>query len=60
MPGIDNYAHAGGFGGGWLAARMLDPLKPERIDHIGIAVGCLALSLASVAASVIFGLDYLG
>ena len=34
MPGIDNYAHAGGFGGGYLAARLLDPLKPERIDHI--------------------------
>jgi rhomboid protease GluP len=60
MPGIDNYAHAGGFGGGWLAARVLDPLAPERIDHIGIAVACLALSLASVAASVFFGLDYLG
>jgi rhomboid protease GluP len=60
MPGIDNYAHAGGFGGGWLAARVLDPLKPERIDHIGIAVVCLALSLISIAASVFFGLDYLG
>ena len=36
-PGIDNYAHAGGFGGGYLAARLLDPLKPERIDHIAIA-----------------------
>ena len=60
MPGIDNYAHAGGFGGGWLAARLLDPLKPERIDHIAIAVACLALSLASVGASVFFGLDYLG
>jgi rhomboid protease GluP len=60
MPGIDNYAHAGGFGGGWLAARVLDPLVPERIDHIGIAVACLALSLASVGASVFFGLDYLG
>src|SRR4029453_11734073 len=34
MPGLDNYAHAGGFGGGYLAARFLDPLLPERIDHI--------------------------
>jgi membrane associated rhomboid family serine protease len=58
MPGIDNYAHAGGFGGGYLAARWLDPLQPERIDHVAIAVGCLALSLASVAASVFFGLGY--
>ena len=30
MPGIDNYAHMGGFAGGYLAARLLDPLKPER------------------------------
>ena len=53
MPGIDNYAHAGGFGGGYLAARFLDPLKPERIDHIIIAVVLLGLSLLSVVASVI-------
>ena len=30
MPGIDNWAHAGGFAGGWLMAKILDPLKPER------------------------------
>ena len=29
MPGIDNYAHAGGFGGGYLTGRLLDPLKPS-------------------------------
>jgi rhomboid protease GluP len=55
FPGVDNYAHAGGFGGGWLTARILDPLKPERIDHMIAAVACLALSLASVAVSVIDG-----
>ena len=38
MPGIDNYAHAGGFLGGYLAGRLLDPLKPERMDHLVIAV----------------------
>jgi rhomboid protease GluP len=56
MPGIDNYAHAGGFGGGYLVARFLDPLHPERIDHIAIAVVCLLLSLLSVAASLFYGL----
>ena len=40
MPGIDNYAHIGGFAGGYLAARVLDPLKPERIDHCR-RVACL-------------------
>ena len=28
MPGIDNWAHAGGFVGGYLAGMWLDPLKP--------------------------------
>ena len=39
---------------------LLNPLKPERIDHMAIAVVCLALSLLSVGASVLFGLEYLG
>jgi rhomboid protease GluP len=59
LPGIDNYAHAGGFAGGYLAARALDPMKPERIDHIAMAVGCLALSMLSVVASVLHGLQFL-
>ena len=58
MPGIDNYAHAGGFGGGFLAARLLDPLKAERIDHVAMALGCLALSLLSIIASVVHGLQF--
>ena len=59
MPGIDNYAHAGGFGGGYLAAMLLDPLKPERIDHIAIAVVCLAASILSIVWSVIHGFQFL-
>jgi rhomboid protease GluP len=49
--GIDNWAHAGGFAGGYLAARFLDPLKPERVDHIALALVCLALSLLSIVLS---------
>jgi len=56
MPGIDNYAHAGGFAGGYLAGILLDPLKPERIDHLVIALVCLLLSVASIVASVLHGL----
>jgi hypothetical protein len=37
---------------------MLDPLTPERGDHLLIAVVCLALSIASVVASVVNGLQY--
>lgn len=58
IQGIDNYAHMGGFGGGYVMARVLDPLKPERIDHLAIAVGLLAVSLLSVVASVIHGLYF--
>jgi rhomboid protease GluP len=59
MPGIDNYAHAGGFGGGYLAAKTLDPLEPERIDHMVIAMLCLAASLISVVASFVHGVQFL-
>jgi rhomboid protease GluP len=59
MPGVDNYAHAGGFAGGYLVARLLDPLRPERIDHILAALVCLALVLLSILASVLDGLGLL-
>jgi len=59
LQGIDNYAHAGGFGGGYLAAVVLDPLKPERIDHIVIALFCLGVSILAVVASVVTGLALL-
>ncbi len=53
MPGIDNYAHAGGVGGGYLAAMFMDPLKRERGDHMLIAVICLVLSIGSIVVSVV-------
>jgi membrane associated rhomboid family serine protease len=56
MQGIDNWAHLGGLAGGWVTARILDPLTPERGDHVLIALLCLALSVASVAASIVVGL----
>ncbi len=59
MPGVDNWAHAGGFAGGYVAASLLDPLKPERTDHLLIALGCIVVTLASVIASVWRGLAWL-
>jgi membrane associated rhomboid family serine protease len=53
MQGVDNYAHAGGFAGGYLAAVWLDPLKRERMDHFLYAVGCLAATALAVLASVV-------
>jgi rhomboid protease GluP len=59
MPGVDNYAHAGGFAGGYLAARILDPLEPERVDHLIAAVVCLAASVLSIIVSVLHGRQFL-
>lgn len=59
MPGIDNWAHAGGFLGGYGMARALDPLKPERIQHLVAALLCLAVTALSVALSVVTGLRLL-
>jgi rhomboid protease GluP len=53
MPGIDNWAHLGGLAGGYLTARWLDPLLPERGDHTTLALVCLLLSAASVVASIL-------
>ncbi len=59
MPGVDNWAHAGGFVGGYVTASLLDPLKPERTDHMVIALGCIVATLASVVASVAQGVAWL-
>jgi hypothetical protein len=32
---------------------VLDPLKQEQINHIAIAVGCLALSVLAILASIL-------
>ncbi len=53
MGGIDNYAHAGGFIGGYAAAIWLDPLKRERTDHLALAFGCLAATALAILASLI-------
>jgi rhomboid protease GluP len=53
MPGVDNFAHAGGFIGGYLASMWLDPLKRERMDHFIGAALCLAATLAAIVASIL-------
>ena len=51
--GVDNAAHLGGFAGGYLASLILDPLKPERIDHILAAVVCLLVTLVALVVTVV-------
>jgi hypothetical protein len=53
MRGVDNFAHIGGFAGGYLTALLLDPLKPERGNHQVAAFACLLLTAASVVASLV-------
>lgn len=52
FPGVDNAAHLGGFVGGYLASMILDPLKPERLDHIVAAIVCLLLTFAALVATL--------
>ncbi len=51
---IDNWAHLGGFGGGWLTARLLrpNPDLPDDPRHTAVAIACLVLALLSIALSV--------
>jgi rhomboid protease GluP len=53
ISGVDNSAHLGGFAGGYLMSWFLDPLKPERIDHLAVAVGCLVATAVAFAASIL-------
>jgi len=56
MPGVDNFAHAGGFLGGYLTSLWLDPLKPERTDHLVGAIVCLGVTVLAVLVSIGDGL----
>ena len=58
-PGVDNQAHLGGFIGGYIAGLVLDPLKPERIDHMVAGAVCLVLTAAAIVASLVTSLPYL-
>jgi rhomboid protease GluP len=56
MPGIDNYAHAGGFAGGYAASAFFNPLTRERGDHLLMALACLAATFLAILTSVLKGL----
>src|SRR5437667_511480 len=59
MPGIDNWAHLGGFAGGYITSRFLDPLWPERLDHLIVALVCLAVTGIALVFSIVHGLGFL-
>jgi len=57
MPGVDNYAHAGGFLGGYAASALMNPLSRERGDHLVIAFLCLVATVLSIIVSIVAGLS---
>jgi len=59
MSGVDNWAHLGGFVGGYLASQVMNPLKPERGDHLVWGLVCVVASVAAIIASLITGWDVL-
>ncbi len=60
MPGVDNYAHVGGFVGGYLASSWLDPLTRERTHHFFGAAICIALTAFAILASMLTVFPALG
>ncbi len=59
LPGIDNWAHIGGFATGWLVARVLDPLKEETPRQMLAGLVALALSVGAILLSVVTGVSFL-
>ncbi len=57
MPGVDNYAHLGGFVGGYVTSAFFNPLTRERGDHMIAAVLCLVATLLAIVASLLVGLQ---
>jgi len=53
MPRVDNWAHIGGFAGGYLAGLMLRPERRESPTHTGLAIACLVATAASIVASLV-------
>ena len=54
--GIDNFAHLGGFAGGYFTSAFLNPMTRERGDHMIIAMVCLVATVLSIAVSILTGL----
>lgn len=57
--GVDNWAHLGGFVGGWAIGRVLDPLKPERGDHLVVAIALLAVTVVAFGYNILTAFGFL-
>jgi rhomboid protease GluP len=59
MPGVDNFAHAGGFVGGYATSAFLKPNTRERGDHMIGAAVCVVVTLVALIYSVVHNLPLL-
>ena len=50
---VDNWAHIGGFAGGWLLSMVLAPLREERVEHLIGGVVCLVATAAAIVWSLL-------
>jgi membrane associated rhomboid family serine protease len=55
LRGVDNWAHAGGFLGGYATSMFFNPLTRERGDHVLVAILLLLATFAAIAASLLQG-----
>jgi len=58
ISGVDNWAHLGGFAGGYVISGLLDPLRQERLDHLIVALLCLVLTGVAIVYSIVHGLPF--
>jgi len=56
---VDNWAHLGGFIGGYAAAAFMNPLEPERLNHLFLALLLLLATAVSVIWSFLTAMKYL-
>ena len=56
---IDNWAHFGGLAGGYFASKVMDPLRPERLDHMIIALISLIATGLAFVYSIVHGVRIL-
>lgn len=57
IPGVDNWAHLGGFVGGFALGRVFNPMHPERLDHTVAAFVLLVATLFSIGLSFAIGIE---
>ncbi|MEP0773340.1 MAG: rhomboid family intramembrane serine protease [Acidobacteriota bacterium] len=60
IPGVDTWAHLGGFAGGVLGATLTRPLEGERPRHLLGGLVCLLATAAAVLASVVTAAGRMG